>query len=348
MEDKLVSIIMPVFNGEKYLKESIESILNQTYNNFELIIIDDGSNDKTIDIINAFTDNRIRLFKNNRNMGLVYTRNLGLNICKGDFIAFMDADDIAIKNRLYCQVEFFTENKDIDIVGSYFYTIDLLGRTKLVKMPVDPQYIRIFLMFKSCLANSTVMIRKDILKKYNLRYVDKYFVTQDYRFWVDSSKYVRISNIEKPLIYYRCGHENITKKSIENKKKERKKLLDETHEIALIQNGFQLDNKQLKIFNKFFSDSLDSSISYLEIVELIECLKNIDKINDSNNIFNSRKFKLVLVDVFLSLINSLNIDLRYKVFLYISLMFKIKYFNLKKLFIAFAVHCKIGLSSIIK
>ena len=112
MKNPLVSILMPVYNSEKYLREAIKSILNQTFTNFELIIINDGSTDNSLKIIKSFKDNRIKIIKNKGNLGLIKTLNKGIDLAQGKYIARMDADDIAMPKRLEKQIAFFNENPD--------------------------------------------------------------------------------------------------------------------------------------------------------------------------------------------------------------------------------------------
>jgi glycosyltransferase involved in cell wall biosynthesis len=105
-----ISILMPVYNGEKYLREAIDSILNQTFTDFEFLIVDDGSTDNSVEIINSYQNSRINLVKNDKNEGLVYTLNRGLSLAKGEYIARMDCDDISLPERLKKQIDFLDSN----------------------------------------------------------------------------------------------------------------------------------------------------------------------------------------------------------------------------------------------
>ena len=118
MNDIKVSVILPVFNAEKTLKTAIDSILEQTYKNFELIIINDGSNDLSEAIIKEYKDHRLKYFINEVNKGLIYTLNKAVSLCKGEYIARMDSDDISAKNRLETQVRYLTLHPDILAVGT--------------------------------------------------------------------------------------------------------------------------------------------------------------------------------------------------------------------------------------
>lgn len=115
---------MPVYNAEKFLKPAIESILNQTFSDFELIIIDDNSNDKTADIIKSYNDNRIKHIVNPNRIGFTNSLNQGLKIAQGDYIARMDADDISDPERFSKEIEFLENNPDIGVCGSWMKIID--------------------------------------------------------------------------------------------------------------------------------------------------------------------------------------------------------------------------------
>lgn len=122
-----VSVVMSVYNGEKYLPETIDSILNQTFKDFEFIIINDGSTDKTAKILTSYDDPRIRIF-NQENMGLTKSLNRAISLAKGEYIARMDADDISYPERLKKQVDYLNKNPDIGLVGSKYIRIDKRGR----------------------------------------------------------------------------------------------------------------------------------------------------------------------------------------------------------------------------
>ena len=113
-----ITVFMPVYNAEKYLKEAIDSILNQTFQNFELLIIDDGSTDESVKIIEGYTDWRIRLIHNDGNKGLPYTRNRGLFLARGLYLAIMDADDVSVKNRLEIQYNIMEKRSNLAVISS--------------------------------------------------------------------------------------------------------------------------------------------------------------------------------------------------------------------------------------
>lgn len=163
-----VTVLMPVYNGEEYLREAIESILFQSFGNFEFLIIDDGSTDDSINIIASYTDPRIRVITNGENIGIARALNKGIELARGKYIARMDSDDISLPKRFEKQVDFLDKNPEIGIVGSWIKTFG--GRkTIILAHPCNPEMVRIFFLFDSPLAHPTVMMRREFLKKNNLR-----------------------------------------------------------------------------------------------------------------------------------------------------------------------------------
>ena len=145
----LVSVVMPAYNGEKYIGEAIESILNQTYTDFELIIIEDKSTDHTLQAIQKYKDSRIHLYTNSYNRGISYSTNLGISHSKGKYIALLDDDDLALKRRLEWQVAFMEEHAEIDILGGRSAMIDESGNfIRYDKEPIyNSNYIKANLLF---------------------------------------------------------------------------------------------------------------------------------------------------------------------------------------------------------
>jgi len=200
----LISVIMSVYNGETYLKESVESILKQTFKDFEFIIINDGSTDKSLEIINRYKklDDRIILISR-ENRGLIASLNEGIKKAKGKYIARMDADDISLATRFEEQIKFMEENPDIGVCGSW---IEVFGENKndtIWKMQKSNDELKVRLLFSVPVAHPSVMMKKDIIDKYNLKYKEAYKHAEDYQFWLDFSRYTNFSNIQKVLFRYR-------------------------------------------------------------------------------------------------------------------------------------------------
>ncbi|MDJ8926936.1 glycosyltransferase family 2 protein [Clostridium perfringens] len=212
----LVSVIMSVYNGEKYLREAIESILKQTYKNIEFIIIDDGSKDKSLSIIKEYLfDKRIKFLENKSNKGLIYSLNRGIEESKGKYIARMDCDDIANLNRIEKQVQYMEENIDVILLGSsvnfIFEGIPFLK--KKVNSQVNYEKIKIMTMFQCTFSHPTVILRKEYLLKNNLRYEEKYKNAEDYGLWTNLIPFSHSSNLKEVLLNYRILKSSVTRKA---------------------------------------------------------------------------------------------------------------------------------------
>jgi len=201
-----VSVLMSVYNGERYLKESIESILNQTFSDFEFIIVDDGSQDSTAMILRDYRDPRMVLLSNEVNIGLTRSLNRGLAVVRGTFIARQDADDVSLPNRIEKQVAFLKAHPAIGILGSCCRLIDGEGRRLwLYRVPAYDLNIRWKSLLENPFAHPSVMMRRDILTENGLTYDETLQVAQDYDLWTRMMRYTQGTNLSEPLIHYRLS-----------------------------------------------------------------------------------------------------------------------------------------------
>jgi glycosyltransferase involved in cell wall biosynthesis len=212
----LVSIVMTVFNGESFVAEAIDSCLNQTHTNYELIIIDDGSSDRTQKIIRSFKDYRIKIFVNDVNRGQSFSRNLGIINSGGEYIAIMDSDDVAYPERLETQLKYLESHPEISLCCSYADIIDdknfITGQRKLSK---DESFLKLKLLFECPIIHPTVMWRKSDFIANNLWYDEFFIYAQDYELWSRALNHLKLGVIEKSLIKFRFNHTN----SISNSKR---------------------------------------------------------------------------------------------------------------------------------
>lgn len=212
----LVSIIMTVFNGEDFVEAAIDSCLNQTHTNFELIIIDDGSSDSTIKIIRSFKDYRIKIFINDINRGQSYSRNLGIIKSSGEYIAVMDSDDVAYPERLDTQLKYLESNPEISLCCSY---ADIIDENNLItgqrKLSIDENVLKLKLLFECPIIHPTVMWRKSDFIDNNLWYDEFFVYAQDYELWSRALNYLKLGVIKESLIKFRFNHRN----SISNSKR---------------------------------------------------------------------------------------------------------------------------------
>lgn len=204
-----ISVLMPVFNSERYLKMAIDSILNQTFKDFELIIINDGSTDSSEEVILSYSDLRIKYFKNIENIGLIATLNRGIDLCSSPLIARMDADDISLPERLQKQWTFLNEHPEVAMVGSDIQIIDENNRhVKTVKKYCPPHLIQSLLFFKCAFVHPSVLIRKDILIEF--RYSADYIHAEDYFLWSQIVFKYPVASLPEVLIKYREHQQNVS------------------------------------------------------------------------------------------------------------------------------------------
>lgn len=207
---------MPVYNGERYLREAIESILNQTFPDFEFLIINDGSTDHSVEIIASYNDPRIKLIHNETNIGLISTLNRGIDLANGEYIARMDCDDVSLPERLEKQVAYLDENLTCAVIATNVIFLDEQGISRGIweddaKTNIYEE-IRSFLPKANCIAHPSIMIREETLKIY--RYNPLQYASEDYDLWLRlCADGKRIEKITEPLLKYRIHPLSITSKS---------------------------------------------------------------------------------------------------------------------------------------
>lgn len=206
-----VSVLMPVFNAGAYLSEAITSVLDQTYRDFELIIINDGSTDTTLNILSAFsTDKRIRVINNDINLGLVATLNKGLSECKGIFIARMDADDICDLRRIERQVRFLNENLEISIVGGAIRFFHNIVQPYTFHFPTTHDAIHASILFFCPLAHPAIMFRRTLIDNGLIRFDNNYRHAEDYHLWSRLLPQIKTANLPELVLHYRLHNSQVS------------------------------------------------------------------------------------------------------------------------------------------
>jgi len=210
----MVSVLMSVFNGEKYLRQSIESILNQTYKNFEFIVVNDGSFDKTGEILKEYKakDSRIKIITNEANIGLTKSLNKALALAQGEYIARQDADDVSLSQRLEKQIGFLEKNPEIKILGTFALLINHNGKVlgKGIK-PVSHLNIQKSLIRANPFIHSSVIIERETLNRFG-GYNERFKTNQDYELWFRILKYNKGKNLPLFLIKKRYWSDTIFNK----------------------------------------------------------------------------------------------------------------------------------------
>ncbi len=201
MSKPKVSVLTSVYKSAALIRPAIESVLGQTFTDFEWIIINDATPDKSIEIIESYKDPRIKIIDNSDNLGLAASLNKGLAVCKGKYIIRMDTDDVCYLNRFETQVRFMDANPKITVAGSW---VNLTGDwSGIWKTPTTHEEIKCKLLLNSAIAHPSVILRKSELQKYNLQYNEQLKKIQDYDLWVRAIAKVRFANIPKVLMDYR-------------------------------------------------------------------------------------------------------------------------------------------------
>lgn len=206
----MVSFILPVHNAARYIKETIDSVLNQTYTNFELIIINDASKDGSDSLIKKYDDPRINYFENKNNLGLIKTLNFGISKANGEYIARIDADDTCAPDRLAQQVELLQKRNEIDLVGTHFNLIDSEGKhIGISHFPTEAIDIHYLLNFYCPIAHPSVMFRKEVFIR-NGQYDENDVHIEDFALWKRISTGENVYNLPVRLVNIRKHDSNIT------------------------------------------------------------------------------------------------------------------------------------------
>lgn len=311
MQKSMVSVVMPAYNAQEYIEEAIDSVLKQTYSELELIIVDDGSTDNTLNIIKRINDHRVRVFENKKNMGIAYSTNRAIDNSQGEYIALMDDDDISLPGRLEKEVDFLEKNVDIDIVGGSAEIIDKYGNSMSLSYNprYNPKYIKAMLLFRYLnFLNGTAMIRKRLFTINNLRYRDGYYGMQDYQFYIEASKVGKISSIHDVVLKRRIHDKNETDLQFAKNRELRSEKYSDMRIKSLEMSGFKLNESQKRILDIAFPEKNITILSNEELQELFVLFKDIldqahmmqvDYIEELNFVLKKLYIeKLYLTDIF--------------------------------------------------
>ncbi|MES2796051.1 MAG: glycosyltransferase [Bacteroidota bacterium] len=282
-----ITVLMPVYNCELYINEAIDSILNQTYTNFEFLIIDDASTDKTVSIIKTYTDSKIQLIEKPLNTGLTNSLNLGLQLAKGKYIARMDGDDISLPERFEKQVVFLEANPEVVLCGTLFNAI---GSELVIKLPEHYEDIKLGLLKGNCIAHPSVMIRNQVLDEFSIFYDVSKEPAEDFDLWVRLISFGKLYNLQEVLLNYRVHNTQVSQK----------------REIAQIQSALQsrlqmlkylncsLDRKERDLLKKIIGESI--LVTFDEIKDFY-VLKGKMILGNSTPFFDSKGFNNYLFDI---------------------------------------------------
>ena len=267
MSNPRVSVVMSVYNGERYLHKAVESILDQTFANFEFIIINDGSTDSTGGILRRYEeiDERVRVFSQ-ENLGLIASLNKGCRLARGEYIARMDADDISLPDRLAKQVHYMETHAEIGVLGTWVEYIDESGKTYgQWRTPAQSGLVGWSLIFGTCLAHPTVIMRSNVLENLNY-YRREALHVEDYDLWTRASFSTRIANLPEVLLKRRNREDSICSQR------------SDTQEENVVKVMHSITERLLG------SDVSTESISYLRRTVAGPSLKSVEEIEGVANL----------------------------------------------------------------
>lgn len=215
MQEKMpvVSVVMPCYNASRFLKKAVDSVLGQTFESLELIVVNDASADQTQEILLSYRDKdpRVVYAEHSVNKGVSASLNTGIGLARGEFVARMDADDIAEPRRLERQIALLRENPEVIVCGTSLSFIDENGKV-IGRRDYDARddVIKKKIMRRSPFAHPSVVIRKEVLKTSGLEYSHQYFSAEDYYLWLRLMPFGKFANIREPLLRYRLSSEALT------------------------------------------------------------------------------------------------------------------------------------------
>lgn len=277
-----ISVIIPVYNAEKFLNETINSVLSQTYSDFELLLLDDGSTDKSVKIIQSYKDSRIKLIECHHDF--INTINTGLDLSKGKYIALLDHDDLMLPYRLKIQYDFMEQNQEVIACGGRMHTFG--KHSRIISKPEGHDDIMLASLLDSPILNPTGFIKKETIVKNNIKYKRVYDFSSDYKFWSDMVKIGPLANIPRILTLYRLHDKQTTsiycKEINENHHIIRLEMLEYFLSNLTTDNEIarKIDNILIPVLNDLGEFSIFSANTFFSFMyELISWMKKSKLIN---------------------------------------------------------------------
>ena len=287
-----VTVLMPVYNAELYLNEAIESILNQTFINFEFLIINDGSIDKSEQIISSYKDHRIRYVKNEANLKLIATLNKGIEMAQGKYIVRMDADDISLPHRLQTQFDFMELHPNVALCGSWFEVLD--GKSGVGKYVGNHYEIMMKMLYQCHFCHPSVIMRKSILENFIVKFDPLYTHAEDYDFFIRIGEKFELANIQEILIMYRVHNQSVSQRNKETQSK---------NSTVIKQNlfkkiGLNMDENQLDFFSTIMQHEYEQTKEY--VINVSSFFENLLAANENSVFFEKEFLKIYLAQLWLN------------------------------------------------
>ncbi|OLE54026.1 MAG: hypothetical protein AUG51_10405 [Acidobacteria bacterium 13_1_20CM_3_53_8] len=294
----LVSVVMPVHNGEKYVLEAIQSILRQTCKNFEFIIVNDGSDDSTAEILERCKreDGRISIY-HQKKLGFTTALNSACKLAKGKYIARMDADDISLPQRFSRQVKFLEAHPAHSLCGTW---IKAFSATKnhVISYPTDSEDIKCLLLFECAFAHPSVMMRRKLFEVHGLSYNHSFREASDYSLWVEASKVGALMNIPEVLLFYRVHDSQVS----EYDRERQQNLAQQVRIRQLKELGVSAEKDELDLHAEISTGRFVSNKDFVDRSE--RWLLKLQRANEQKKIYEESIFRSLLSDKWFSVCNA--------------------------------------------
>lgn len=285
-----ISVIFPVYNTADFLEEALDSILNQSFTDFELLIINDASTDQSLEILRTYQDPRIRLLDNEVNLGVPKTRNKALEIATGEFIANMDSDDVAHPDRFKRQVEFMDHYLRVEICGSW---VQFMGEWNgVLQFPAKHQDIKANLLFVNIINNPSIMVRRSIFKK--LRYDETFALAEDYKLWAGLVDCTTIAIIPEVLLRYRIHTSNVS--IVKKSNQEALNVYNyRVYELFFQRLAIPYSTEELRIHGQIGQKQI-ATLSPAQLSSCLAWLRKLIVANKSTHYFREESFHTVILN----------------------------------------------------
>lgn len=283
MHTAKVTVLMPVYNTAAYLKQAIDSILAQTFTDFEFLIIDDASTDGSVDIIKAYADPRIQLIQKPENTGYTNSLNMGLNLAKGEYIARMDSDDISLPNRFARQVAFMDAHPEVGVCGTL---VEFIGaREGIEEKETESHRIKNILFRTNQFCHPSIFIRTSVLRENNLYFDPALEPAEDYAFWVRLSRVSDLRNIAERLVKYRIHPHQVSMRW----SKEQSAVFDHVRLQQVRELGIDYSDEEAQLHLALLKGNLLVTASHL--IKAYHWIVRLYRHNEKKQLFDCSLFR---------------------------------------------------------
>lgn len=283
-----VTVLMPVYNGERYLDQAIRSILEQSLADFVFLVIDDGSTDKSARIVESYRDARIQLVRNESNLKLIATLNKGFELATGEYIARMDCDDVSLPRRLEKQVAFLDSHPGVGACGTWFQKIG--DERGAVRTQSDPEIIRCGTLFNSMIAHPTVMLRKSMFLEHALCYNPAFRHAEDFELWARALDHFELANVPEVLLRYRMHAHQVTRLFADEQMESTGKI----RAALLARLGIQATAEELALHQAVCTGKFPADRNFLKRADRWLC--QIKSANDDRGLYPEPAFATALLN----------------------------------------------------